>query len=183
MWRRKLPNYLTYLRIAAIPLVAGCYYFGHDAGHAAAGGFFLLAGITDYFDGMLARKWDAQSNLGRFLDPIADKLLVAAVLMVLAAKGALHGVHIIPAIAIMCREILVSGLREHLAEIKVHVPVTVLAKWKTTAQMVAMFLLLMAPVTSEWMIGNWLALLLLWLSALVTVYTGYGYMRAASEHF
>ena len=182
-WRRNIPNYLTYFRIAVIPMLVAVFYMHGAAGNILAAFLFLLACISDYFDGVLARKWNVQSQIGRFLDPIADKLLIAAVLVVLVDDGLLQGIHVIPAIAILCREILVSGLREHLAELQVIVPVTWLAKWKTAAQMVALFLLLLDPVTPSWLGGSWLGLLLIWVSALITVYTGWVYLTAARQHF
>ena len=137
-----LPNLLTYGRIAAVPLVVACMYWqGILQGGLwlrwVALAIFIIAGVTDFFDGYFARSWGQQSKLGRMLDPIADKLLVASCLLMLAADETIRGWSLLAAIVILCREILVSGLREYLAELRVRVPVTRLAKWKTTWQLVA----------------------------------------------
>ncbi len=174
-----LPNLLTYARIAAVPVVVGCLLLEGHAWRWIALGLYALAAITDYVDGYLARAWGQQSPLGRMLDPIADKLLVASCLLAFAATGMLTGVSFWAAVVILCREILVSGLREFLAELRVSVPVTRLAKWKTAAQLVAVGFLIAGPagdvifpyVTET---GH----VLLWLSALLTLYTGYDYFRA-----
>ena len=127
-----LPNILTYARVAAVPLVAGFLFWPQVPwARWTALAIFIAAGISDFFDGYLARAWSQQSSLGRMLDPIADKLLVAAVILVLAANQTISGLTLSAAIVILCREILVSGLREHLAELRVPLPVTALAKWKT----------------------------------------------------
>ena len=142
-----LPNLLTYCRIAAVPLVVACMYWQA----ILQGGLWLRWSrsrssspprITDFFDGYLARSWGQQSTLGRMLDPIADKLLVSSCLLMLAADESIKGWSLCAAIIILCREILVSGLREYLAELRVSVPVTQLAKWKTTMQLVAIGFLL-----------------------------------------
>src|ERR1700739_3554329 len=137
-----LPNILTYGRIAAIPVVVGCIYVqsimdGPLWLRWVSVAVFIAAGVTDYLDGYYARVWNQQSAFGRMLDPIADKLLVASCLLMLAADGIIHGWSLWAAIIILCREILVSGLREYLAALRVSVPVTKLAKWKTTMQLVA----------------------------------------------
>src|SRR5579872_628275 len=131
-----LPNILTYGRIAAVPAVVACLYWSDILGGGLWGrwlavAIFIAAGITDFFDGYLARIWQQQSSFGRMLDPIADKLLVASCLLMLAATDTIRGWSLWAAIVILCREILVSGLREYLAELRVSVPVTRLAKWKT----------------------------------------------------
>ena len=183
-----LPNMLTYARIIAVPMIVFCFFIeGHlkssDWARWVALSIFVVASITDYLDGYLARIWKQQSNIGRMLDPIADKLLVASCLLLLAADNSIAGWTLWAAIIILCREILVSGLREYLAELKVSVPVTQLAKWKTTIQMVAVGFLLagsagdkFVPYTSEIGIG------LLWIAALLTLYTGYDYFRAGVRH-
>ena len=184
-----LPNLLTYGRIAAVPAVVGCMYWqllhGGDAMRWVALVIFIVAGVTDVLDGYLARMWDQQSTFGRMLDPIADKLLVASCLLMLAADGTINGPSLWASIVILCREILVSGLREYLAELRVSVPVTRLAKWKTTLQLVAIGFLLagdagdaLFPVPVVTPIG----LSLLWLSALLTLYTGWDYFRAGVRH-
>ncbi len=183
-----IPNMLTYVRIIAVPLVVLCFFVegrlqGSDFARWSALAIFIVASITDFLDGYLARIWQQTSALGRMLDPIADKLLVAACLLLLAADGTIAGWTIWAAIIILCREILVSGLREYLAELKVSVPVTQIAKWKTTVQMVAIGFLLagsagdkILPYTSQTGIG------LLWVAALITLYTGYDYFRAGIRH-
>ncbi len=183
-----LPNLLTYGRIAAVPIVVGCMYLQSilDAGlwlRWVALFVFITAGLTDVLDGYVARAWGQQSSFGRMLDPIADKLLVSSCLLMLAADGTIRGWALWAAIVILCREILVSGLREYLAELRVKVQVTRLAKWKTFLQLLAVgFLIageagdLILPITS--LIG----LMLLWLSALLTLYTGWDYFRAGVRH-
>jgi cardiolipin synthase len=178
-----LPNILTYGRLAAVPLVAGLVLWDGDAARWTALGLFIAAAISDFFDGYLARKWQLQSSLGRMLDPIADKVLVAIVLLVLTTDGILAGGHIWAAIIILAREVLVSGLREYLAELRVSVPVTKIAKWKTTVQLLAVGFLIAGPagdkvfgyVTQVGIAG-------LWLAAALTLYTGYDYFRAGIHH-
>jgi cardiolipin synthase len=183
-----IPNLLTYGRILAVPLIVLCFFIegklqSSDFARWTALGLFAVASITDFFDGYLARIWKQTSNIGRMLDPIADKLLVASVLLLVAADGTIAGWSIWAAIIILCREILVSGLREYLAALKVSVPVTRIAKWKTTIQMVAIALLLAGPAgdkvlpyTTEIGIG------MLWIAAAITLYTGYDYFRAGLKH-
>jgi CDP-diacylglycerol--glycerol-3-phosphate 3-phosphatidyltransferase/cardiolipin synthase len=179
-----LPNILTYGRVAAVPVVAGLLFWPeiHWVRWTALG-LFALAAITDFFDGYLARVWQQQSSLGRMLDPIADKLLVAACLLVLVADQTISGVSMWAAIVILCREILVSGLREYLAELRVSVPVTRVAKYKTTMQLVSLGFLIagqageqVLPYTVE------IGLVLLWTAALLTLYTGWDYMRSGLKH-
>jgi cardiolipin synthase len=183
-----LPNVLTYARIAAVPVVVACIYWSAILQGGlwlrwVALAIFAAAAITDFFDGYLARVWEQQSTLGRMLDPIADKLLVSSCLLMLAADGTIVGWTLFAAIVILCREILVSGLREFLAEVRVSVPVSKLAKWKTSGQLVAVGFLLageagdkVLPYTS--MIG----IALLWVSAVLTLYTGWDYLRAGITH-
>lgn len=183
-----LPNVLTYARIAAVPVVVGLLFWqslmdGPLWLRWVALFVFIAAGVTDFFDGYFARIWGQQSSLGKMLDPIADKLLVSSSLLMLAAGETIHGWGLLAAVIILCREILVSGLREYLAELRVSVPVSRLAKWKTTGQMVAIGFLIageagdrVIPVVTE------IGILLLWLSALLTLYTGYDYMRAGLRY-
>ncbi|CAL8968481.1 CDP-diacylglycerol--glycerol-3-phosphate 3-phosphatidyltransferase [Rhodoplanes serenus] len=191
-----LPNILTYGRIAAVPLVVACMY----GQIVLEGGIWLrwvalvlyvAAAVTDFLDGYLARSWGQQSSFGRMLDPIADKLLVSACLLMLAADRTIYGWSIWAAIIILCREILVSGLREYLAELQVSVPVTRLAKWKTSVQLVAIGVLLAGDagdnlVSTSVYLGfplvTFTGLTLLWVSALLTLYTGYDYFRAGLHH-
>ena len=183
-----LPNLLTYARILAVPLVVVCFFWGgsFDANDNArwwALAIFVVASVTDFFDGYLARAWQQTSTIGRMLDPIADKLLVAACLLLLAAGETIAGWSLWAAIVILCREILVSGLREYLAELKVSVPVTQLAKWKTTLQMVAVAFLLAGPAGDKLIpYMTELGIVFLWMSAIVTLYTGYDYFRAGLRH-
>lgn len=183
-----LPNILTYARIVAVPLVVLCFFLeGHlkssDTARWWALGLFAVASITDFFDGYLARMWKQTSNIGRMLDPIADKLLVSAILLLLAADGTIAGWTLWAAIIILCREILVSGLREYLADLKVSVPVSQLAKWKTAIQMVALAFLLAGPAGDKVLPYTTEAgLLLLWVAALLTLYTGWDYFRAGIKH-
>ena len=183
-----LPNLLTYARIAAVPLVVVCFFVegrlhGSDAARWWALGLFVVASVTDWLDGYLARAWQQTSTIGRMLDPIADKLLVAAALLLLAADGTIAGWSTWAAIVILCREILVSGLREYLAELKVSVPVTRLAKWKTATQMVAIGFLLAGPAGDLVMpYVTKTGITLLWVAAIITLYTGYDYFRAGLRH-
>lgn len=178
-----LPNILTYGRIVAVPLVVFCVVNGRDNWRWIALALFVVASITDYLDGYLARIWQQQSSLGRMLDPIADKLLVAACLIALVFERTIGGVAIWAAVIILSREILVSGLREYLAELRVSVPVTRLAKWKTATQMVAIAFLLAGPAGDVYFpYTTTIGLVLLWIAAIVTLYTGYDYFRAGLGH-
>lgn len=176
MLKKQLPNILTYSRILVIPLLVLIFIFNNAFSDWVCALLFLYASITDFFDGYLARAWHAYSNLGKFLDPIADKLLIASCLMLLVWAGRAP---ILPALAILCREILVSGLREFLADLHISVPVTTLAKYKTAAQMAAIFFLLLGPSHPQLQsFGNFL----LWAAALVTLVTGYAYLRTGLKH-
>jgi cardiolipin synthase len=178
-----LPNILTYGRILAVPLVAGLLMWDTNAARWIALALFVAAAITDFFDGYLARKWQQQSSLGRMLDPIADKVLVAVVLLVLAGSPILYGGHMWAAIIILSREVLVSGLREYLGELQVSAPVTKIAKWKTTVQLVAIGVLIAGPAGDK--IIPYLTefgIALLWIAAGLTLYTGYDYFRAGLRH-
>jgi cardiolipin synthase len=179
-----LPNMLTYGRIAAAPLVGATYYIPGDWGPWIAFLIFVTASITDYLDGYLARAWQQQSALGRMLDPIADKLLVAVSILVLAEDGMFNGWSWWAAVIILMREVFVSGLREFLAELRVSVPVTRLAKWKTAMQLVAIAALLIAPALQGAKSGIIidLGLIFFWAAAIVTLYTGYDYLRAGLKH-
>lgn len=195
-----LPNLLTYGRIVAVPVVVACMYW-QDILHGGlwlrwvALAIYITAAITDLLDGYLARMWGQQSIFGRMLDPIADKLLVSSCLLMLAADSTIRGWSLWAAIVILCREILVSGLREYLAELRVSVPVTRLAKWKTVMQLVAVGFLIAGRAGDallQQMFGDWIdvpagpitfaGLTLLWVSALLTLYTGWDYFRAGLHH-
>jgi cardiolipin synthase (CMP-forming) len=180
----RLPNVLTYARILAVPALVACLFFleGSTARWSAFA-LFVIACITDWLDGYLARAWGQQSKLGQMLDPIADKLLVGAALLMLCYDRTISGWSVWAAVIILCREILVSGLREFLAELNVKVHVTQLAKWKTTAQMIALAVLLAGPAADTILPGIHSAgLMLLWIAALLTLWTGYDYLTAAVRH-
>lgn len=187
-----LPNFLTLSRIIAIPLVVITFYLPSPYGPWIGCVVFALAGFTDWLDGHLARLWKQQSELGRFLDPIADKLLVAAVLFMLAARQlrqepppgtfALTVLFVLPALVILSREILVSGLREHLAGLRVRVPVSRLAKWKTGLQMGAIGVLLVGDAGPSALPVTLIGELMLWAAAALTMVTGYDYLRAGLIH-
>ena len=178
-----LPNMLTYGRIMAVPVVAGLLMWGGNNARWTALAIYIVAAITDFFDGYLARKWQQQSSLGRMLDPIADKVLVAVVLLVLSADGILFGGHIWAAIIILSREVLVSGLREYLGELQVSVPVTKIAKWKTTVQLLAIGFLIAGPAGDTTLLYvTRTGIGLLWVAAALTLYTGYDYFRAGIRH-
>jgi cardiolipin synthase (CMP-forming) len=179
-----LPNLLTYARLAAVPLVVALLFWPAEYWMRwSALAIFVAAAITDFLDGYLARAWSQQSSLGRMLDPIADKLLVAATLLVLAADKVITGWSLWAAIVILCREILVSGLREFLAELRVSVPVSTIAKWKTTVQLVAIGFLIAGPAGEEILPGTTqIGVVLLWAAAILTLYTGWDYMKASYDH-
>ncbi len=185
-----LPNLLTYGRILAVPLVVLCFFIegrlqSSDTARWAALVIFVLASITDYLDGYLARAWNQSSNIVRMLDPIADKLLVATCLLLLAADTdrTIAGWSLWAAIIILNREILVSGLREYLADLKVSVPVSRLAKWKTAVQMVAIATLLGGPALAKFIpYATQIGIVLLWVAAIITLITGYDYFRAGVKH-
>jgi CDP-diacylglycerol--glycerol-3-phosphate 3-phosphatidyltransferase/cardiolipin synthase len=179
-----LPNLLTYGRVVAVPVVVGCLFWPTDGMMRwLALGIFIAAAVPDFLDGWLARAWQVQSSLGRMLDPIADKLLVAACLLMLVADGTIKGWSLWAAIVILSREILVSGLREYLAELRVSVPVSTVAKWKTAVQLVAVGFLVAGPAGEAVLPGTIvIGLVLLWIAALLTLYTGYDYFRAGIGH-
>ena len=177
-----LPNLLTSSRILAIPIVVASFYIPGDYARWFACALFSAAGVTDWLDGHMARRWSQQSELGRFLDPIADKLLVAATLFMLVATDRLSAGAFLPALVILCREILVSGLREYLAELRVGLPVSKLAKWKTAIQMVAIGVLIVGDAGPAFLPVAAIGEALLWVAALLTLVTGYDYLRAGLAH-
>lgn len=183
-----LPNILTYGRIIAVPVLVAFLYFSDPSPRGnslrwLAFAIFVAASITDWLDGYLARIWEQQSALGRMLDPIADKLLVGATLLMLVYDRTISGLSVLAAVIILSREILVSGLREFLAELNVKVLVTQLAKWKTTAQFVALAMLLAGPAVEDRLPSvTDFGLGILWVSALLTIYTGYDYLKAGFRH-
>lgn len=180
-----IPNILTIFRIVSVAAIVVCFYFAGETARWVALGIYFVAGITDFLDGYIARKWDMQSDLGRMLDPIADKLLISIVLIMLAAYGTINmgNYSIIPAVIILSREILLSGLREYLAQLHINMPVSYLAKWKTTVQMVSLGFLLAGTAGDQVLPYNTeIGLTLLWLAAALTVYTGYDYLRIGIQH-
>jgi len=178
-----LPNLLTLSRILAVPLVVATFYLQGDYARWFGCALFSAAGFTDWLDGHMARRWAQQSELGRFLDPIADKLLVSATLFLLVAKSRLGSEWaLLPALVILCREILVSGLREYLAGLRLGLPVSRLAKWKTAIQMVAIGVLIVGDAGPSFLPVMAIGELLLWLAALLTIVTGYDYLRLGLPH-
>jgi cardiolipin synthase len=173
------PNLLTVSRIAAVPALVAAFYITGDFGQWTTCTIFTLAAITDFFDGYLARNWSMQSPLGRMLDPIADKLLVGAAILMLVHFGRAP---ILPALVILCREILVSGLREFLAEVQVGLPVSRLAKWKTGVQMTAIGFLLAGSAAPWWLFADQVGLFGLWLAAALTLITGFDYLVVGLRH-
>lgn len=180
MWN--VPNILTLSRIGIIPVVVAMFFFDSSAMRWTACALFTLAGITDFFDGYLARREKLVSRLGRFLDPIADKLLVASVLLMIVAFDRVGPWSYLPALVILLREIMVSGLREFLAELRVSVPVTALAKAKTTVQMVALGFLIVGNAAPGWIPAELIGEIGLWIAAAITLITGYDYLRAGLAH-
>jgi CDP-diacylglycerol--glycerol-3-phosphate 3-phosphatidyltransferase len=179
-----LPNILTYGRLAAVPVVVALLFWpGEFWARWTALGIFTLAAVTDFFDGYFARILSQNSSLGSMLDPIADKLLVSACLMMLVSDGAIRSWSLGAAIVILCREILVSGMREYLAGLRVGLPVSAVAKWKTTLQLLAIGFLIAGPAGEAVLPGTtMIGLVLLWLAALLTLYTGLDYMRAGLKY-
>ncbi len=178
-----LPNLLTLSRIFMVPmLVALLWDKGWEAGYLLAFVLYALMGITDYFDGYLARAQGAVSKLGIFLDPIADKIMVASVILMLVAVRVIADWHVVAALIILLREIAVSGLREFLAEVRVSVPVSTLAKWKTTLQIVALGALILGNGLPDFLLARQLGLITLWLAAWLTLMTGWDYLRIGLKH-
>ena len=192
-----LPNSLTLSRIATLPLLGFLLWWPDwELGYLLAFGLYSLMGITDYFDGYLARSSGAVSKLGIFLDPIADKIMVATVILVLTAQGVLRGpyvgdMHVIAGLIILVREIAVSGLREFLGGLQVSVPVTRLAKWKTTFQIIALGALILGGGLPNWNVDvagitanvpHTVGLTTLWAAAILTVMTGWDYLRVGLKH-
>ena len=176
-----VPNILTISRIALIPFIFLSIFFTSSSYAILALIMFIVASITDYLDGYLARAWNETSAFGRLLDPIADKLLVATALVVILAKKDFMNCPytVIPVFVILCREILVSGLREFLREVNVGLPVTKLAKWKTTFQMAALGMMLGKDVHQNW---SYLGEFMLWVAAVLTFITGYQYYQKSLDY-
>ena len=183
-----LPNLLTLSRILAVPILVFLLWKPSWFDYAITFALYCLVGITDYFDGYLARAKGTVSRLGIFLDPIADKVMVVAVIVMListrkaSGEPIVHGFHIIPALVILLREITVSGLREFLAGIQVSIPVSRLAKWKTTFQLVALGALILAGAVPQWPWVHQTGLASLWAAAALTLVTGWDYLRIGLKH-
>ena len=178
-----LSNFLTLIRVAIIPIIVLCIYLKSPFFGWTAFILFCLASITDYFDGYLARIRNEVTNFGTFLDPIADKLLVAAVILILTSKGVIANWETIPALIILLREITVSGLREYLAGIKISIPVSQIAKLKTLLQLFALALLILSESITDIVLIIFLGKLFLWAAGLLTLYTAYDYVKASIKHF
>ena len=178
-----ISNILTIIRIAIIPIIVLCIYLTNPYFGWIAFILFCLAGITDYFDGYLARLRNEVTNFGTFLDPIADKLLVAAVILILTSKGVISDWDTIPALIILLREITVSGLREYLAGIKVSIPVSRIAKSKTMFQLSSLALLILSESSINMYPIIFFGKIFLWLAALLTLYTAYDYIKGSIKHF
>ena len=179
-----IPNLLTLSRIASIPLLVGVFYLGAPLGNWLGLGILIFAGATDFFDGYIARAMQQQSLLGKFLDPIADKLLVASLILMLVAFDRVPGIAVLPAVVILCRELLVSGLREFLAGAQVSLPVSRLAQYKTTLQMVMLGFLLVGsagPMFGPFSTTD-IGVAGLWIAAMLTLVTGYDYLQAGLRH-
>lgn len=177
-----IPNLLTISRVVAIPVIVALFYLDGREWQWLACAVFAAAAITDYLDGYFARVWREQSAFGRFLDPVADKLLVAAVILMLVAFDRISGLSVVPALIILCREILVSGLREFLASLQVGLPVSRLAKWKTTIQMVALGFLIVGGSGPAWIPVETIGDIGLWTAAILTLVTGWDYLRASARY-
>ncbi len=177
-----LPNLLTLSRIFAIPVLIVLFLYDGATTRWLALGVFAAACITDFLDGYLARTRQLQTDFGRFLDPIADKLLVAAILVLLVAYRRVGDWGVVPALVILCREILISGLREYLAGLGVALPVSALAKWKTAIQMLAIGFLIVGDAGPGWIPATLIGVVGLWLAAVLTVATGADYLRFGLKH-
>lgn len=177
-----LPNILTLSRIFAMPVLVALLWHPGRFDYALAFGLYVLVGLTDYFDGYLARAQGAVSRLGIFLDPIADKIMVATVIVMLIFTRAIDGWPVIAALVILLREITVSGLREFLAELRISMPVSQLAKWKTTFQLVSLGALILAGALPgmAWILS--IGLFSLWAAAALTLVTGWDYLRVGLKH-
>ena len=185
----RIPNMLTVLRILLVPVFAIAFVLPGEVARLIAFAVFCVAGASDALDGFAARKLNAGSDFGRMLDPIADKILVGVALMMLVAEGSVREFNLttglasllklVPALIILSREILISGLREFLAGVSVSVPVSSIAKLKTSIQMIAIGAMILGPIADRWVPGSLaLAYTALWVAAALTVYTGYSYLRA-----
>tara|TARA_B110000438_G_C15640706_1_gene575172 strand:+ start:18 stop:587 length:570 start_codon:yes stop_codon:yes gene_type:complete len=183
----KIPNILTIGRIILVPIFVVSFYLPGLLGDLIPFFIFLLASFTDYLDGVLARLFKEESKLGELLDPIADKIIVAAALVLLVMNQTIQNYEVVAAIIILTREILISGLREFLAKSKISMPVTELAKYKTFIQMFAIAILLTGEsgnkiINFQDYNAHTIGIILLWLSAFLTLYTGYDYVKKGIDH-
>ena len=178
-----IPNLLTLTRIALIPIMMAAFYAGSQLGSWIAALVFIVACLTDFLDGYVARVWSQTSRIGQFLDPIADKLLVATTLLLLAGFGRISRYSLMPASIILCREIMVSGLREFLGELKIKMPVTMVAKWKTAVQMLSITLLLLGGISTFENHTLLLGECMLWIAGIMTLITGLDYLKASMKYF
>lgn len=172
-----LPNILTMSRIISIPFIVLCFYIGGFISHLCATILFFAACLTDFFDGYLARQRKQVSALGRFLDPVADKLLVATTLMMLCGSGVIHGINVVASTVILAREIIVSGLREFLSEMQMIIPVTKYAKWKTAIQMTSICCLLCSAMFPQALLIKKIGIIFLWIAVVLTIFTGIRYLK------
>jgi len=178
-----LPNLLTLSRIVAVPLLVWLLWWPHwPVGYAVAFALYVVVALTDYLDGYLARAQGTVSKLGTFLDPIADKIMVAAVIMMLVATHDIEGFHLIAGLVILMREIMVSGLREFLGPLQVSLPVSRLAKWKTALQLIALGAMILAGAVPQWPTLRLIGLTALWGAAMLTLVTGWDYVRVGLKH-
>ena len=177
-----IPNIITFIRIILIPIILYLLFSENPNIVLLAGGLFIISSISDYFDGYLARVLNQSSKLGTLLDPIADKLLIASVIVVLVDTNVISNLHVIPAIIILLREIAISGLREFLAKMNTDMPVSKLAKYKTTFQMVSLSILI---ISLGFQLNDFLwnlGLVTLWIAAIITLLSGYNYMANGLKH-
>ncbi len=187
-WMLTLPNLLTLSRILAVPILVYLLWRPSPIDYLVTFVLYCLVGITDYFDGYLARAQKTVSRLGIFLDPIADKIMVAAVIVMLVSsrqasgEPIIHDFHVVPALVILLREIIVSGLREFLAGLAVSIPVSRLAKYKTTLQLVALGALILGGAVPDWAWVHDVGLVSLWAAAALTLLTGWDYLRVGVRH-
>lgn len=172
-----LPNLLTMFRIFAIPFIVACFYVDDFWSHLSATVLFIVACVTDFFDGYFARQWKQVSAFGRFLDPVADKLLVSTIVLMLSGTGSITGIHLIGACIILAREIIVSGLRQFMSEMQLRVPVTKYAKWKTAMQMFSISCLLFVKVFPSIELIQEAGIISLWIAAFMTLFTGIRYLK------
>lgn len=171
-----LPNILTISRIFFIPMIMICFYLQLSLSMYIAFALFVLACITDFLDGYIARQYKSTSNFGKCFDPVADKLLVSTIIIMICGFGYVSGINMIAATIILFREIFVSGMREYLIEIKVPLPVTRLAKIKTATQMVALSVIILGIAETSYMTLD-IGIILLWVAAVLTIITGYQYFK------